>query len=390
MNPIAGGGVPKAVAESFEHHHALDGQPEKSTQAAAHEAFNSIALAFMPEARKRGVPCLSFINKDINTSIKTAAPVLIESLSGFISSKLADIKPPLDEAKKEELLKAILNSDALDEINGLCLGHSWMFGALMLEMSESHPRLSAEALMQAYESSRFYTLASPFVFLAYIDFSQMVSLTEGEASLTDYSPELLLHKKLDSLKLFLKETGDPTIKVSYPYIEEKTPHILANEEVIAKIKKGAEIFDIESIEDPIEKIEELKSQRELSQENLELLEFLELVISQVPYATLMQDIDEKHLAGPRFSQSIKEWAVTNNGSSCILNFNIANKEDEEEESIGHATCFFASVEQGVFVYFDANEGIVSFPDVDSMSTYIARTLNIDYAAQNISCCILTK
>lgn len=379
MNPVAGGAPV---------HH----MPAMS--ALAKELLEVLPEATVPLFMKRGVSCVSHVEKNINTSLKGAQPCQLEALKAVVSERFDAVAVPITAESRQELLKQIIEFDQLEEVGGLCLGHSFMFASMILIMGEKHPILSAEEMMRAYEESRFMAMSAPFVFRAFYQLEDMVSCEEEEVSLKEFEPCLDLCKKLPALKNFMQAYIDPSMKISYPYIEEKTPLLLSNKETIDRIKHLSEEVDISSVGDPLAKLKEIESKDELSSEEAKLQELLKLALSQIPFAEELEKLTQKHCAKRGYVESLKEWATTYDECSCVLIFNSQPDDDSEENSevqdLGHATCFYASVGLQSFIYFDSNDGITTFPDVGSMATYIARTLKLDYLATEISVCVLSK
>lgn len=379
MNPVAGGA-------SVHHIPAMS--------AMAKELLEALPEASIPVFMKRGVSCVSHVEKNINTSLKGAQACQKAALKAVVSERLDTMGAPKAAELRQELLEQIIEFDQLEEVGGLCLGHSYMFASMILTIVEKHPHLSAEEMLRTYEESRFMAMSAPFVFNAFYQLEDMVSFEDEKVSFQEFEPRLDLCQKLPVLKHFIQAYVDPSVNISYPYIEEKTPLLHSNQETIERIKKLSEEVDISSVEDPVAKLKEIEAKGELTLEEAKLHELLKLAISQIPCAEELAKLTQKHCAKGGYVESIIHWATTYDECSCVLTFNSQPDEGAEEgsevEDLGHATCFYASARLQTFIYFDSNDGITTFPDVASMATYIARTLKLDYSATEISVSILSK
>lgn len=327
------------------------------------------------------VPVTSGIERPINTSLKDSSESQKNALKTFILSNCAAAHLPSAESK-DSLFASIMALPSIHEIDGLCLGHSWMFGVFITEFAKISKDFSADNILQSYIQSNFFQQATPFTFLAYMELDQMLQITDGEVCVKEVDAELKIYKKLPSLKRFVNEYLGAEKVMAYPYIEELTPYLEKREPVVARIKELISLCDIESIEDPIPLKEKLEALEERSSEQEKLLELLRLVVSEMPVLELFAEIDERHLAKSKIYESIKNWATIHDEKACVLNFSCDSSDDE---LMGHATCFYVDKKQGVYIYLDSNAGLKCFPDVDSMSVYISKTLRRDYGASKIAC-----
>ena len=104
---------------------------------------------------------LSCYEKAINTSLAESDTIQLETLKGDLLESLQEYPA---EARSD-IISAALTDEAMEPIQGLCLGLSWTFALFILK--HNNPTWHSKDLLENYCASEFYKFAATISFHAY-------------------------------------------------------------------------------------------------------------------------------------------------------------------------------------------------------------------------------